>query len=158
MKVAASFLMAVVVLCGAAVLNGQSPKNEPTAPRLRVATKMVKDGQTTVLMVDGVAQGGLGQQLGLRVGDSIRTFKVGDDDEIKINGIADLTEALVKIGEATKNKDRFTMIEVGVTTKSEPVKGAVFRTNLTDKTDGGTLFYFLDHKVLERMKETKNKK
>jgi hypothetical protein len=161
---AVGYLLFTVSLFGCAVsLSAQAQKREPAAPRLRVATKVEKDGETSVVRIGGVAPGGLGQQLGLQVGDAIRTFKVGDERERTITNMSELSDALVKIGEATgKDKDRAVKIVIGVTSKENqkkpPVVGAVIRTDLTDKADGGSLYYFLDERVLERMKDSKSKK
>ena len=124
-------------------LPAQPQKEKPifTPPRLHITTEM--DKEMGEIMVKAVSPGGLGDQLGLKKGDVIKSVRVVDMDNapLDVKATADLFRWLDKVGGATRNRDQACVVTLSVKGQ-EDVKGKVFRVNASDSKDGGTLYYF----------------
>ena len=132
-----------------AFLAGSLPaqqKDKPafTSPRLRITTVMDKD--VGEIKVAGVSPGGLGDQLGLKAGNVIKSLHVADMDDppLEVKATADVFRWLDKVGSATRNKEQACTVTLKFQTSkgNEEIKGKVYRLNASDSKDGGTLYYF----------------
>jgi hypothetical protein len=145
MRIMPSMLLVLLITFLAGSLPaGEKDKPTFTPPRLRIST--VTDKGANAIRVDAVAPGGLGDQLGLKAKDVIKSVSVVDMDRspMDVKAPSDLARWLDKVGSATKNKEQACTITLSVLTDkgSKEVKGKVYRLNAADSKDGGTLYFF----------------
>src|SRR5947209_12383326 len=101
-------LLTAGVLLGAGTAEAQN-RSPITPPRLRVTFRQERrdtsrvDQTPPTLQVDGVAPDGLGQQLGLRPGDILKSLQVNKGQVIDLTTQRDLARALEAIRDATLN-------------------------------------------------------
>jgi len=119
-----------------------------TPPRLRIVTEpnFIKSASANVpaLRVYSVAKDGLGYRLNLMEGDIITGMKIENEMRV-ITSSMDLSRCLIEIREITKKQDnKGANISLKVLRNGEAafLDGTIVRTDHSDKTDGGTLYFF----------------
>jgi hypothetical protein len=150
MRIISGIMVIVGLMASAGLVVGQEGRITP--PRLGIRTKQEKQDKSakgTILKVDAVSPEGLGQRLGLRVGDIIKSVKIGDQEAIVITAPQDLNRCLEKIRDATfDNPGRAAKVSLLIETKDDKdmreqtIKGAILRSEFPDKFDGGTQYTF----------------